>query len=57
MKQQMEILVVTEVDHNKTPSNRVYEPLLEEAIKKAIKDTIGTPKYATSVDFEYGDPV
>lgn len=58
MKQQMEILVVTEVDHDKQNAlNSVYERLLADAIKKAVKEIIGTPKRATNVDITYGDPV
>jgi len=59
MRQQMEILVITEVDHDKqTVSNRVYEQKLAEAIRGAIKSVIGTPKSRTvSVDFEYSDPL
>lgn len=58
MKQQMEILVTTEVDHDKQDAiNAVYERLLADAIKKAVKEIIGTPRRVTTVDITYGDPV
>ena len=58
MRQQLELLVLTEVDHDKqTVSNSVYQKALTEAIQEAIKKVIGTPKNRTTVDFEYSDPL
>lgn len=58
MKQQLDLIVVTEIDHEKmTKSQFTYETELTEAIKEAVKSVLKTPKNCTTVDFEYGDPV
>ena len=58
MKQQLEILVVTEVDHDKqTTHNGVYEAELRKRIAEVVKEVLGTPKVRTLTGFEYGGPV
>lgn len=54
----MEIIVVTEVDHDKnTLNNAVYERQIELLIKEALKTAVGTPKVRTDCFFEYGEPL
>lgn len=58
MKQEMFIQVVTYIDHEKNSFNqKAYEAELAARIAQAVKDAIGTPKNATTMDFEYGDPL
>ncbi len=58
MRQRLEIIVITEVDHDKvTMNNGFYEKDLQCLIAEAVKKSIGTPKVRTECFFEYGDPL
>lgn len=57
MKQRMEIIVVTEVDHKKNLSQEWYESELKKRIAEVCKEVLGTPKKHTEAFIEYGEPV
>lgn len=61
MKQRLELIVVSEIDHDRATaaglSQQAYERALKEAVAQAIKDVLSTPKNRTIVEIEYGESV
>lgn len=59
MKQQLDLVVVTYIDHDKQRMTQdEYEKALQRAIAAAVREVLGTPLRDTEiVDFSYGDPV
>lgn len=57
MKQQMEIIAVTEFDNDKNIWTDALRKALQQAIQEAVKQVVGTPKTRTLVEVEFGDPV
>lgn len=57
MKQELHIIVITHVNLDKNPDQTKYEKALENKIKEAVKEAIGTRMHNTIVDIAFGDPV